>query len=76
MSDPLSNPVREIGPSYPLTPEARALLEQLIRERDAVVGRLDTALLAMKAALGVPVEWTIRNLDEGFVVGVSDGGNN
>ncbi len=58
-----------------LTPEARALLEQLVRERDAAVQRLDTALVAMKAALGVPVEWQIRSLDEGFVE-VNDGGNN
>ena len=50
-----------------LTPESKALLEQLIRERDAAVQRLDVALLATKAALGVPVEWTIRSLDTGFV---------
>ena len=50
-----------------LTPEAKALLERLIQERDAAVSRLDVALLCMKAALGVPPEWTIRNLDEGFV---------
>ena len=29
--------------------------------------RLDVALLATKAAAGVPVDWQIRNLDEGFV---------
>ena len=51
----------------PLTPEARALLERLIQERDAAIGRLDVALLSMKSALGVPVEWTIRDLNEGFV---------
>lgn len=50
-----------------LTPEARALLERLIQERDAAVQRLDVALLSMKAALGVPPEWTIRSLDQGFV---------
>ena len=50
-----------------LTPEARALLERLIQERDAAVSRLDVALLSMKAALGVPTEWQIRSLDEGFV---------
>lgn len=60
----------------PLPPESKALLEQLIRERDAAVQRIDVALLATKAALGVPVEWQIRNLDEGFVEGVNDGGNN
>jgi hypothetical protein len=53
--------------AIPLTPEARALLERLIVERDAAVSRLDVALLSMKAALGVPVEWTIRNVNEGFV---------
>jgi hypothetical protein len=53
-------------PLITLTPEARALLERLIQERDAAVSRLDVALLAMKAALGVPVDWQIRSLDEGF----------
>jgi hypothetical protein len=57
-----------------LTPEARALLERLILERDGAVSRLDVALLAMKAALGVPVAWQLRNLDEGFVE-VDNGGN-
>ena len=51
----------------PLPAESKALLEQLIRERDAATQRIDVALLATKAALGVPVEWQIRNLDEGFV---------
>lgn len=50
-----------------LSPETKALLEQLIRERDAAVSRLDVALLATKAAQGVPVDWQIRNLNEGFV---------
>lgn len=56
----------------PLTPEAKALLERLIQERDAAIARLDVALLAMKAALGVPVEWTIRDLNEGFVDAAND----
>lgn len=64
----MSNPI-------PLPPESKALLEQLIRERDAAVQRLDVALLATKAALGVPVDWQIRSLDDGFVEGVADGGN-
>ncbi len=66
----------ETQTAYPLTPEARALLEQLIKERDAAMQRLDVALVAMKAALGVPVNWTIRDLEEGFVEGVNNGGNN
>jgi hypothetical protein len=53
--------------SKPLPPESKALLERLIIERDAAVSRLDVALLATKAALGVPTEWQIRSLDEGFV---------
>ena len=60
----------------PLPSESKALLEQLIRERDAAAQRIDVALLATKAALGVPVEWQIRSLEEGFVEGVADGGNN
>lgn len=61
--------------TVPLAPEARALLERLIQERDAAVQRLDVALLSMKAALGVPPEWTIRSLDEGFVPAPTEGGN-
>jgi len=60
----------------PLPAESKVLIEQLIRERDAAAQRIDVALLATKAALGVPVEWQIRSLDEGFVEGVNDGGNN
>lgn len=56
----------------PLTPEAKALLDRLIQERDAAIGRLDVALLSMKTALGVPVEWTIRDLNEGFVSSTGD----
>jgi len=62
--------------AVPLSPEARAFLERLIQERDAAIGRLDVALLAMKTALGVPVEWQIRSLDEGFTEVTNDGGNN
>jgi len=61
--------------TYPLTPEAKALLEKLVQERDAATQRLDVAVIAMKAALGVPVEWQIQNLDEGFTE-VTNGGNN
>lgn len=68
--------MQKLRPSYPLTPEARALLEQMIRERDAAVQRLDVAILATKAALGVPMGWQIRSLDEGFVEGEPNGGNN
>jgi len=58
-----------------LPPESKALLERLIQERDAATQRLDVAIVATKAALGVPVEWGIRNLDEGFTE-VNNGGNN
>jgi hypothetical protein len=60
----------------PLPPESKALLERLIQERDAAVQRLDVAVLATKAALGVPVEWQIRSLDEGFVEVKPDDSNN
>lgn len=52
--------------NYQLTPEAKALLERLIQERDAASARLDVAVLSIKAALGVPVSWGIKSLDEGF----------
>lgn len=57
-----------------LTPEARALLERLVMERDTAAQRLDVAVLSMKAALGVPTDWQLRNLDEGFTE--VDNGNN
>lgn len=60
----------------PLPPESKVLLEQLAREHDAAKQRLDVAIIATKAALGVPVEWQIHNLDEGFVEVKPDGGNN
>ncbi len=66
----------ETQTSYPLPPESRVLIERLAQEFDAAKQRLDVALLATKAALGVPVDWQIRNLDEGFIEGVGDGGNN
>jgi hypothetical protein len=53
--------------------ETKALLEQLIRERDAAVQRLDVALLATRAAQGVPADWQIRNLDEGFAPAYVEG---
>lgn len=61
--------------SIQLPPESKALLEQLAKEFDVAKQRLDMAVLATKAALGVPVEWGIRTLDEGFTE-VEHGGNN
>jgi hypothetical protein len=59
-----------------LTPEAQALLKQLVQERDAAVGRLDVAIISMKAALGVPVEWQLRSIDEGFTQVAGNGSDN
>ena len=59
-----------------LPPESKALLERFVQERDAAMQRLEVAILATKAALGVPVEWQLRSLDEGFVEVKPDGGNN
>lgn len=58
-----------------LTPEARALLERILQERDQAAQRLDVAVLAMRAALGVPLDWQLRDLDEGFVKVDEDGSN-
>ena len=58
-----------------LTPEARALLERMLQERDQAAQRLDVAVLAIRAALGVPLDWQLRDLDEGFVEVVDDGSN-
>ena len=59
-----------------LPPESKALLEQLVREHDAAKMRLDMAIVATKAALGVPMEWQIHSLDEGFVEVETNGDNN
>lgn len=73
---------QELRPSTPLPPEAKALLNKLIQERDEAVKqlpevqKLDIAILSMKAALGVPLEWGIRNVEEGFVEVTPNGGNN
>ena len=58
-----------------LTPEARSLLERLVQERDQAAQRLDVAVLAMRAALGVPLDWQLRDLEEGFVEVQNDGSN-
>lgn len=52
--------------TYPLSAETRALLEKLVIERTAAQERLDVAILATKAALGVPVDYEIKSLDVGF----------
>lgn len=58
-----------------LTPEARALLERMVQERDQAAHRLDVAVLAMRAALGVPLDWQLRDLEEGFIEVQNDGSN-
>jgi hypothetical protein len=58
-----------------LPPEAQALLKQLVQERDAAIGRLDVAIISMKAALGVPVDWQLRSIEEGFVKAKDNGIN-
>ena len=70
--------VTTTGPQLPtpLTAEAREMLKTLVQERDAAAQRLDVAVAAMKAALGVPATWTIRNIDEGFVEPAQSGGDN
>lgn len=54
--------------AVPLTPEAQALLRQLVQEFDTAKLRLDMAIVAMKAALGVPLDWQIQNIEQGFVM--------
>ena len=58
-----------------LTPEAKALLERMLQERDQASQRLDVAVLAMRAALGVPLHWQLIDLEEGFIEVDNDGGN-
>jgi hypothetical protein len=65
----------DIMTAVPLPPESKALIERLVKERDAAQDRLDVAVIATKAALGVPVEYDIKNLDIGFE-GVDNDGNN
>lgn len=67
----------ELQQAVPLTPEAQELLKRLVQERDAAIGRLDMAIVAMKAALGVPMDWQIQNIEQGFVrAEAANGGNN
>ena len=61
-----------------LTAEAKALVERLLIERNAAQDRLNVAVLAIKAALGVPDGYELRDVNKGFedVTGVTNGGNN
>ena len=61
-----------------LTAEAKALVERLVIERNAAQDRLNVAVLAIKAALGVPDGYELRDVNKGFedVTGVTNGGNN
>lgn len=59
--------VDELEEPVTLTPEAQALLKQLVQEFDTAKQRLDMAIIAMKAALGVPLDWQIRSIEQGFV---------
>ena len=61
--------------TYPLSPESRALIERLLQERNAAQERLDVAVIATKAALGVPDGYDLRSLDVGFEE-VKHGGDN
>jgi len=49
-----------------LSAEAQALLKQLVQERDAANMRLEVAVLSMRAALGVPIDWQLNSLEDGF----------
>ena len=49
-----------------LTPEAQALLERLLQERDASASRLEVAVLSMRTVLSVPLDWEIRDIRRGF----------
>lgn len=50
-----------------LPPKARALLGELLRQREELAARLDLAVATVRAALDVPDDYVLRNLDEGFV---------
>ncbi len=52
--------------TIPLTPESKALIERLLQERNAAQERLDVAVVATKAALGVPDGYDMRDLSVGF----------
>ncbi len=53
--------------TYPLSAETKALIERLLHERNTAQERLDVAIVATRAAMGVPVDgYDLRNLDVGF----------
>jgi hypothetical protein len=59
----------------PLTPESKTLIERLLQERNAAQERLDVAVVATKAALGVPPGWDLRSLEVGFEEVTNDSNN-
>lgn len=57
----------ETGETTIALPErARALLGDLLRERERVSGLLDAALAGVRAALAVPDGWVLESLESGF----------
>ena len=51
----------------PIPPKALDRLANLIRDRDALNARIDEQVLTLREAMGVPDDWVIRSLDEGFI---------
>lgn len=52
---------------FVLPQATRDLLAELIRQRDEAAGRLELALATVRATLGVPPDYVIMRLDDGFV---------
>lgn len=52
---------------FALPQATRNLLTELIRRRDEATERLELAVATVRATLGVPADYVIMNLEQGFV---------
>lgn len=60
--------------SMALPEKSRALLAELIRERDRINGLIEAVVQATRAALDVPEDYTLPSVEAGFVApAVGDG---
>lgn len=51
-----------------------ARLEEWLRTKAQIEGLIDSTLMAAREALGVPNDWQIRNVQEGFVAPAASNG--
>lgn len=54
-----------------LPPATAARVAELVRQRNEMTALIEATVLATREALGVPDDWQIRNVTEGFVAPAS-----